>query len=347
MSKMEKTNRALQALQAHGEGILSKQFFMFYTGEDSQEFADRLLEKKEKERRFVLDLIQGFLEGFPDLHRRDIGFQFVSLGTPNAVTIHDPVDDSYAIGLDFYVYEIATEMLLAAHVAYGLGKPDTFAAYASDSVPTYFFSDTADEKFIKQRRAFYSLLAGLGTDAVETINALMNGIGYAVATFILGHELGHICLDHFGKGRGQRSQLTTEGNRKDEVSAFSYANEFEADAWSFKALIHLAQNLVDRILAQTVPAAFFSLMALFEDFYRPQVPLGRLLYQTHPPAWERAVKLKEMGSLKKVPLLPPLAEPLPPIWEVFFHIPDMINSIRSDWFFQDYARMVRQYYSVE
>jgi hypothetical protein len=107
------------------------------------------------------------------------------------------------------------------------------------------------------------------------------------ARFLLAHEVGHICLDHFARGHPSLLALHPDAPSR-AVSAFDHELEFEADAWAAETTLQVAGDDVQRqTLAVVTPLLFFAMMAFVDRLHTTTNPLGQTLRASHPSAHER------------------------------------------------------------
>ena len=297
-----------------------------HSGVDIFEFNRK---KRDEERQSYIEIISNYSAENPCARFDKIAFEFVAIQTPNAIEVHDRMDGSYAIGIDPSLQSGWGYLIDCAHFFYRLNEPLLFARFVADLVQSSVIhiplSEERNQEHLDYVR-FTKLNPPVWSDWCHSI----------VAKFLIGHEMGHIFLNHFANGAGCRFQLAQDGGKPAVFSAFNHALEFEADAWAAKALlVNKASSVTHNLSARTIPAVCLSLMAMMDDFYAPTDPLGKIIYDSHPPPAERAVKLQLMGALPTGVSMP-MAD-----FQALQKLPAFINSIRADPAFKKYTQWFR------
>jgi len=218
-----------------------------------------------------------------------IGFEFVKCATPNAFAYHEPVDDSFAIGVDPGLQSLFALLFHAARLAVYFGQEDWFISFVNNLVKSHFFGWPIEglEEEILSRDAFTGPMDRHWAD----------WSGYIAVCFLVGHEVGHVQLGHLQRNQAPRFRMAPDRESDGEITAFDHQREFEADEWSANQLIQASDDtLSSRVGACTMPAIFMSLMAMIEDAFLPVDPVGRIQRNSHPPAQERAQRLAKIGA---------------------------------------------------
>jgi hypothetical protein len=285
-------------------------------------------------RKAILDFMAALAREYPNVRFAELGFDFIATRIPNAFAIHASEDNSYAIGLDPTLHEMFTWLVLAAQWTFRRGQTDAFVQLVVDFVRLSFLNLPAPP----EKRAVYSQFVKVMLKENEAVG-LGDWVLAILARFLVAHEMGHVYLGHFNKGRAKKMRFVPASGREDEVSGFDTEDEYQADDWAAKGVLQLAKTgVVENLVARTAPAVFFSILAMVEDLCRPTTALGAHMRRTHPPAAERAAALRRIGVLQK-----PI--PLPEELSILFALPELISSQRATPRFQKLARMHREHYA--
>ena len=169
---------------------------------------------REKARQDYRRVIDDYRTAHPCPRFDNLEFEFVDSGTPNAVAVHVKTDNSFAIGMDPRLDAVGAWLIDFAYVAYRQNTPEEFLQIVAHSVQSTFLGVPLSEEV----NAFYLRYVAL---AKSNGAVWRDWIGQAVAQFLIGHELGHIYLDHFATAKAACLRLNPQTDQDDEISAFA------------------------------------------------------------------------------------------------------------------------------
>jgi hypothetical protein len=276
-------------------------------------------------RKYVSEVAKRYAD---DERISRIGVQFIQYRTPNAFAIHVAEDNSFAIGIDPGLYSLFSLLFHAGNVSLYRGEADDFIDLLVDLVKLNYLGLSVPG--LEERILRLNDTAGVFEQHWANLAAQVG------TQFLIGHEIGHIHLNHFDNHQPPRIQMLPDQASEAELAAFDRDLEFEADRWSAGELIRAAKTVNSHIGSWAMPTVFLTLASLLEDVYPPRDPVGKIQQQTHPPAWERAQALREIGRAAI-----PGGFKRPPEVERLLAFPDTLNSIRSSARLQDAASRVR------
>jgi hypothetical protein len=301
-----------------------------YQGYSSTNIVKHNQRIRDKDRRDFLGVIDDYRKAHPCRRLDNLEFEFVDSGTPNAVVSHVRADKSFAIGMDPRLDGVLAWLIDFAYVTYRKNAPEEFLQIVTDSVQSTFLRIPLSQK----ANAFYLNYVKV---AESCRPSWRDWIGPMVAKFLIGHEIGHIYLDHFANGQAACLRLNPQVDRDDEISAFDYRLEFEADAWAANSMIGGGTGgVLSNLTSRTIPSILFSIFAVIDDLYEPSTTIATTLQKSHPPAWERATELSKIGALA-----PDVKIPMKDL-DALFHISGFINSARLSPNFQEFAGRFRK-----
>lgn len=214
-----------------------------------------------------------------------IDVQHVFIDTPNAITLYDPNDDSYAIGIDPGVWQALAALYLDAAMAHRVDDPRLFLVLATRTVGWFW---TGSENWAQDLDGFSAFAKANTPD----LWSLAQEVVRTSIAFTVAHEVGHIVLGHLTGGHAGRVEVGDAGASL--ASALDHeAEEYAADDWAADALFAVASgDFKEQTLALTVPALSFSLAALAADMREPATnEIAVALAGTHPPNVDRARNL--------------------------------------------------------
>jgi hypothetical protein len=264
----------------------------------ARRYVQKMQDDEESNRQFIA--LVGARQNIRDSDRID--FSYLATNEPDALTIHVPEDNSYAIALDqtmsvFFDY-VFSSLLDACYLRHkNLTWVEPMLDFVLKSIARQE-SLRIDQKILSRQR--------LEIAALETFKELARSMA---EQFLILHELAHIALDHTNK---RAALAVASGNARDALAKFDQDAEYEADDWAANVLWQSAvDDAVKRPLAAYIPALYFGLFALARQLYFPRDVLGEALRDAHPNPWGRAQRLKRQvvhGSSS--PVAPVLADAL-------------------------------------
>lgn len=240
----------------------------------------------EFERRLVREL--GLSAG-RDLS--DVDVLHIFIDSPNAITLFDPNDRSYAIGVDPGFWHAISFLYWDAALGQRVNDPRWFLILATKTVGWFWTGSSKDwtddlDTLLEMVRKATPDLWSLGRDLVNT----------AIA-FTIAHEVGHIVLGHL-EGSQAGSLSLTEPGRASRASAMdSKELELAADAWAAEALFRWAgDDFKQRTLVLSVPALCFCLSALKSEMTEPATnAIARATADSHPSDMVRAQRVHTLA----------------------------------------------------
>jgi hypothetical protein len=217
----------------------------------------------------------------------DVDVTHVFIDSPNAVTLFDPNDRSYAIGIDPGYWHAIAFLYLDAALGQRVNDPRWFLLLATKTVQWIWIGSETDwtqdlDNTVRRIQETAPDLWGLARDVVNT----------AIA-FTIAHEVGHIVLDHLEGPHATDLRLTDRRPASRASAMDSKDQELEADAWAADALFEWAgDDFKKRTLMVSVPALCFCLTALASEMRAPATnAIARATADTHPSGMTRAQAL--------------------------------------------------------
>jgi hypothetical protein len=218
-----------------------------------------------------------------------VAVEHVLIESPNAITVYDPGDDSYAIGLDPAIWHLSALLYLEAGIAQRVDDPKLFLVMASKTVG-WFFTGAGQQSWTQD----VDDLIEFANRATPDLWSLASHVVRTYMNFTVAHEVGHIVLGHL-EGANVGKVSLTDG-RQCRASALKLQDEeYEADDWAAEALFAVAgTDFTEQTLALTAPALSFSLTALESVLHQPATnEIATAIADSHPPAHERAGRQHE------------------------------------------------------
>lgn len=285
---------------------------------------------RKEELKHYRQIIDDYRRAHPCPRFDNLGFEFADIGTPNAVAVHVKSDNSFAIGMDPRLHAVGAWLIDLAYITYRQNVPEDFIHMVAHSVQTAFLGAPLSE----EHNAFY-LQVIAHTEANPPV--WRDWLGLMVGQFLVGHELGHIYLDHFATGKATLLRLNPQADRDDEISAFAHQQEYAADAWAATSLKGRGTgSVVFNLTARAIPAILFSVFAVIEELHEPKGTMAAALRKSHPRASERAERLRKIGAPAS-----DLKMPLRDL-EALFQLADYIDEARRSPAFQQLRSQFRE-----
>jgi hypothetical protein len=256
---------------------------------DAAAFAADLLEREmlRFENQLISDL--GTLEG-RDLSQVDLRHVFID--SPNAITLFESSDRSYAIGVDPGFWHAMLFLYWDAALGLRVNDPQWFLILATKTVSWFWVGTSQDwtgdvDATVKLLQDKAPDLWSLGRDFVN-----------AAILFTIAHEVGHVVLGHVDGSHATSLRLTEDGQETRASAMDDKQLEFDADAWAAEALFRWAgSDFKKQTLVLTVPAVCFSLSALKDEMTVPASnAIAQATADSHPPDIERAQRLHELAG---------------------------------------------------
>jgi hypothetical protein len=224
-----------------------------------------------------------------------IPIDLVALESPNAIVVYVKEDNSYAIGFDFSLFTVFEFILIAGvHVFFTASKGKDlrekavrqYLSVIRDVVTMHFGGEYVPHFHEQLLELFRS------TKTTQDLHHFCQLARIISMNFVLGHEFGHIALDHFGKSQPIRcSELAIQ---EPDISTFRHKQEYEADEWGFATLTSLETNALVRSYIAEVPLIYFSIANIVENLCSPRTAVGKHTSATHPPAQKRLGRLRRL-----------------------------------------------------
>jgi hypothetical protein len=221
-----------------------------------------------------------------------VAVEHVLIERPNAITVYDPGDDSYAIGLDPGIWHLSALLYLEAGIAQRVDDPKLFLVMTSKTVG-WFFTGAGQQSMAQD----VNDLIEFANRATPDLWSLASHVVRTYMSFTLAHEVGHIVLGHL-KGENAGEVLLAEGKQCLASAMKHQCEEYDADDWAADALFAVAgSDFTEQTLALTVPALNFSLTALESMLHEPVTnEIATAIADSHPPAHERARRQHERAG---------------------------------------------------
>jgi hypothetical protein len=237
------------------------------------------------ERELVRDL--GTLAG-RDLSGVDV--QHVFIDSPNAITLFDHNDQSYAIGIDPGFWQAICFLYWNAALGQKVNDPRWFLILATKTISWFWTGPSEPGKAVYAKWANQA-----GEDIHALVNVVQEGnpeiwalsiefVNTAIA-FTIAHEVGHIVLGHLEGSNAGRLRLTETGAESRASAMNGKDQELEADAWAAEALFRWAgSDFKKQTTVLSVPALSFCLSALKSELTAPATnAIARATADSHPP----------------------------------------------------------------
>lgn len=239
------------------------------------------------ERNLVVDL--GLWAG-RDLRNVDVFHVFID--SPNAITLFDSNDRSYAIGVDPSFWRAICTLYWDAALCRRANDQRMFLIFATKTVGWFWVGSPTDstddyEGFVNFVQENTPDLWHFGRDLVNT----------AIA-FTIAHEVAHIVLGHLEGPHATSLRLTDSGPVSLSSALDSEDEEIAADEWAAEALFsHWADNdTKKRALAVSVPALCFCLAAIKSEMVTPATNIfASATANSHPSDMARAQRLHTLA----------------------------------------------------
>lgn len=265
--------------EAEGVGVLSV---------DTKALMADLVEETmlEFERTLVKDL--GLMAG---RELSDVDVIHVFIDSPNALTLFDPNDGSYAIGVDPGFFHAISTLYLNAALGQRVNDPKRFLILATKTVGWFWVGSFGD-----WTEDYNDLITFVRKEAPDIFSFSRDLVNTAIS-FTIAHEVGHIMLGHL-EGEHARTLPLTEGGPASRASAMDSKDlELAADAWAAEALFRWAGNdFKRRTLVLGVPALCFCLSALKSTMTVPATnEIARATADSHPPEMDRAQQVHSLA----------------------------------------------------
>jgi hypothetical protein len=238
------------------------------------------------ERKLVRDL--GLSAG-QDLS--DVDVLHIFIDSPNAITLFDPNDRSYAIGVDPGFWHAICFLYWDAALGQRVNDPRWFLILATKTVGWFWVGTSKDwtEDLDAQVEVVQETTPDLWSFGRELVNTAI--------CFTIAHEVGHIVLGHL-EGPHAGSLCLTENGPASRTSAMdSKDQELAADTWAAEALFRWAgDDFKKQTLVLSVPALCFCLSALKSEMTVPATnAIARATANSHPPDMVRAQQVHTLA----------------------------------------------------
>ena len=166
----------------------------------------------------------------------DVHVTHVFIDSPNALTLFDPNDRSYAIGIDPGFWHAITFLYLDAALGQRVNDPRWFLVLATKTVQWIWIGSKKD-----WTQDLDDMVEFVQTSAPDIWRLARDVLNTAIA-FTIAHEVGHIVLDHLDGPHATDLRLT---DRRPAIRASAMDSkdpELEADAWAADALLRVGRR---------------------------------------------------------------------------------------------------------
>jgi hypothetical protein len=270
------------------------------------EFAERAAASSVASAAFASDLLESDMLNFERKLVKDLGrlagrdlsgvdVQHVFIDSPNAITVFDPNDGSYAIGLDPGFWQAVCFLYWNAALGQRVNDPRWFLILATKTVMWFWTGPSTAEPGARERwkkqavQDINDLISSVREVAPDIFSLSVDFVNTAIA-FTVAHEVGHIVLGHL-EGSQARSLRLPGTDAEIRASAMKNEDEeLEADAWAAEMLFRWAADDFKRQqLVLSVPALCFCLSALKAEMTQPASNvIASATADSHPPEMIRA-----------------------------------------------------------
>jgi hypothetical protein len=238
------------------------------------------------ERELVRDL--GLSAG-RDLSEVEVLHVFID--SPNAITLFDHSDRSYAIGVDPGFWHAISFLYWNAALAQRVNDPRWFLVLATKTVGWFWVGSSKD--WTEDANTLVDLVKETSPDLWSLGRELVS----TAICFTIAHEVGHIMLGHLEGPHAGSLRLMENGPASRASAMDSKDQELAADAWAAEALFRWAgDDFKKRTLVLSVPALCFCLSALKSEMTVPATnAIARATANSHPPNMVRAQQVHTLA----------------------------------------------------
>lgn len=221
---------------------------------------------------------------------------------PNAFVCEHISDESLALGVDTSFFDFFNTILLAGvYYCYEISNAKKnqeklcieFLELAK-SISLAFGGKGNGRILARQVNVLLKSIENKYPGQLNDFLAYTEFISFPALSFIVGHEIGHVKLNHTKSS----DQLKFPGlsSEKAQLLTFKHIREFDSDEWAFSALCSLERTDGYKLLNSKVPSLFFSVLLVFEKFCQPQTDIGKYISSAHPPLEERINRLLTLSK---------------------------------------------------
>ncbi|HEY1376951.1 MAG TPA: hypothetical protein VGF55_09160 [Gemmataceae bacterium] len=222
----------------------------------------------------------------------DVALLHVLIDSPNAFTLFDQHDRSYAIGLDPGFWHAICFLYWDAALGQRVNDPRWFLVLATKTVGWFWVGSSKDwtEDADVQVKTILQTAPDLWSFGRDLVNTAIS--------FSVAHEVGHIVLGHLEGPHAGSVRLSEEGPASRASAMESMEQERAADAWAAEALFRWAgDDFKKQTLVLSVPALCFCLSALKSQMTAPATnAIARATANSHPSDMDRAQRLHTLAG---------------------------------------------------
>src|SRR6266567_1023681 len=214
----------------------------------------------------------------------------VPIDISNGITLYDPNDRSYAIGVDPGFWQGILFLYFDAALGQRVDDPRWFLILATKTVGRFWARSSKDSS------EDLDFQINMARETAPDIWSFGNELVNTAISFPVAHEVGHIVLGHLQGPHAGMVRLAHDVASRASVMD-SEELELEADAWAAEALFRQASNNFKlQTLALSVPALCFCLSALKSELCAPAAnAIARAIVRSHPPEMVRAQQVHTLA----------------------------------------------------